>query len=235
MGRPRLLASLQQGAAGRLTLVSAPAGSGKTTLLADWAATMAAAGTPAAWVSLDPGDDNPTTFWSYVIAAVGMACPGVGDDVRALLESPQPAPIDWVLTVLTNEIAAAASDLTLILDDYHVIETQPVHDSVAFLLDHLPPWMHVVIATRSDPPLPIAQLRGAGELTELRVAQMRFTSDEAAAFLTDTMGLGLTPTDMTMLETRTEGWIVGLQLAALSLRGKDDPASFVRAFAGDDR
>jgi LuxR family maltose regulon positive regulatory protein len=139
------------------------------------------------------------------------------------------------LTGLINEINAIQSDFVLILDDYHVIDAQPVHSAVAFLLDHLPPHMHLVVATRSDPPLPLARLRGLGELTELRASELRFTPDETAAFLNEVMGLGLSAADVAALETRTEGWIVGLQLAALSMQGREDAAGFIRAFAGDDR
>jgi LuxR family maltose regulon positive regulatory protein len=233
--RPRLTERLEQGAKGKLTLVSAPAGFGKTTLLADWAGGMASDRQPAAWVSLDQGDNNPALFWSYVISALGMVRSGVGQHALGLLGSPQPVPIEWVLTSLINEINAIQSDFALIVDDYHVIDAQPVHSSVAFLLDHLPPHVHLVVATRSGPPLPLARLRGLGELTELRAAELRFTPDEAAAFLNEVMGLDLSADEVAALEARTEGWIAGLQLAALSMQGREDVAGFIRAFAGDDR
>jgi LuxR family maltose regulon positive regulatory protein len=233
--RPRLTERLEHGVKGKLTLVSAPAGFGKTTLLADWAAGSAAGGQPAAWVSLDQADNNPALFWSYVISALGMVRSGVGQRALALVGSPQPSPIEWVLTGLINEINAIQGDVALILDDYHVIDAQPVHNAVAFLLDHLPPHAHVVVASRSDPPLPLARLRGLGELTELRASELRFTPGEAAAFLNEAMGLGLSAADVAALEARTEGWIVGLQLAALSMQGREDAAGFIRGFAGDDR
>jgi LuxR family maltose regulon positive regulatory protein len=226
---------LEQGAKRKLTLVSAPAGFGKTTLLADWAGSAAADGQPAAWVSLDQGDNNPVLFWSYVISALGMVRSGVGQGALALLGSQQASPIEWVLAGLINEITAIQSDFALILDDYHVIDAQRVHSAVAFLLDHLPPNMHLVVATRSDPPLPLARLRGLGELAELRASELRFAPDEAAAFLNEVMGLGLSADEVATLETRTEGWISGLQLAALSMQGRDDASGFIEAFAGDHR
>ena len=152
-----------------------------------------------------------------------------------MLHSPQPPPIESVLTTLINEINVIEDDFTLILDDYHVVEAQPVHSAMAFLLDHLPPQMHLVIASRSDPPLPIARLRGRGELTELRASDLRFTPEEAAVFLDEVTGLDLSATDVVALETRTEGWIAGLQLAALSMQGREDIPGFIKTFAGDDR
>lgn len=233
--RPRLIERLNQGPGRKLTLVSAPAGFGKTTLLAEWAREAAAGGWPAAWVSLDSGDNNPARFWAYVITALQRVRSGVGERTLAALHTPQPPPMEWILTGLLNEIRAIEDDCALVLDDYHAIDAAPVHDAITFLLDHLPPQMHLVIATRSDPPLPLARLRGRGELNELRAADLRFTSDEAAAFLNQAMGLGLSAADVAALEMRTEGWIVGLHLAALSMQGRDDIPGFIRAFAGDDR
>jgi LuxR family transcriptional regulator, maltose regulon positive regulatory protein len=241
--RPRLIQHLDKGAEGKLTLISAPAGFGKTTLLAEWVRGTATGLRPAAWLSLDQSDNNPELFWAYVITALQAVRSEIGESALSLLRSPQPPPIEWVLTALINEITAIDDDpaagsghgFTLILDDYHVIEAEPVHSSIAFLLDHLPPQMHLVIATRSDPPLPLARLRGRGELTELRAADLRFAPDETAAFLNEVMGLGLAAADVAALERRTEGWIAGLQLAALSMQGREDASSFVRAFAGDDR
>ena len=241
--RSRLIQRLDQGTGRKLMLVSAPAGFGKTTLLAEWVGGTAAGERPAAWLSLDQGDNNLERFWAYVITALRAVRSAVGESALSLLRSPQPPPIEWVLTALINEITAISDDpsagsghgLTLVLDDYHVIEAEPVHSSIAFLLDHLPPQMHLVVATRSDPPLPLARLRGRGELAELRAADLRFSPDEAAAFLNEVMGLGLSAADVTALERRTEGWIAGLQLAALSMQGREDVPGFVRAFAGDDR
>jgi LuxR family maltose regulon positive regulatory protein len=219
-------------------LVSAPAGFGKTTLLTEWLAAGPAA--PAderlvAWLSLDRGDNDPASFWTYVIAALRTAVPGVGEGALTLLQAPRPPPIETVLTVLLNDLGAVAADIVLVLDDYHVIDASDVQDGMAFLLDHLPPGLHVVIASRADPALPLARLRARGELAEIRAAELRFTPDEAAAYLNEMMGLQLTARDVAALEERTEGWIAALQLAALSMQGRDDVAGFIAGFAGDDR
>ncbi|MCH8911722.1 MAG: helix-turn-helix transcriptional regulator [Chloroflexi bacterium] len=235
VSRPRLIERLDQGTERKLTLVSAPAGFGKTTLLAEWLAATEASERSAAWVSLDQSDNDPALFWAYFIAALQKVQSGVGEGARALLHAPQPPPIESVLTTLINEINAIEGDFKLVLDDYHLIDAQPVHDGVAFLLDHLPPRMHMVIASRADPPLPLSHLRGRGELTELRASDLSFTPDEASAFLNEVMGLDLSAADMAALETRTEGWIAGLQLAALSMQGREDVPGFIRTFAGDDR
>ncbi|WP_280923959.1 LuxR C-terminal-related transcriptional regulator [Ornithinimicrobium cryptoxanthini] len=241
--RPRLIERLDEGTERNLTLVSAPAGFGKTTLLAEWLGGPAASKRPAAWLSLDRGDNNLELFWAYVITALQGVRPELGENTLSSLRSSQSPPNEWVVTTLINDITAidgefstgSGSKLTLILDDYHVIEAEPVHRSVTFLLEHLPPQMHLVVATRSDPPLPLARLRARGELTELRAADLRFAPDEAAAFLNEVMGLDLASADVAALERRTEGWIAGLQLAALSMQGRADVPRLVRAFAGDDR
>ena len=235
VSRPRLVERLDQGAERKLTLVSAPAGFGKTTLLAEWLAATPASDRAAGWVSLDQSDNDPAYFWVYFITALQTMRSGVGGNALSLLHSPQPPPMESVLTTLINEINAIEDDFALILDDYHVIDASPVHSAIAFLLDHLPPQMHLVIASRSDPPLPLARLRGRGESTELRASDLRFTPDEAAAFLNEVMDLDLSADDVAALETRTEGWIAGLQLAALSMQGREDVSGFIRAFAGDDR
>jgi LuxR family transcriptional regulator, maltose regulon positive regulatory protein len=240
--RPRLSERLDRGAASTLMLVSAPAGFGKTTLLTEWLAEWLAAG-PAApggdrrvtWLSLDRGDNDPVSFWTYVIAALRTAASGVGEGALALLQAPQPPPIETVLTALLNDLAAVLGDVVLVLDDYHVIEARAVQDGMAFLLDHSPPGLHVMIVSRADPALPLARLRARGELVETRAAELRFTPDEAAAYLTEMMGLRLTARDVAALEGRTEGWIAALQLAALSMQGRDDVAGFIAGFAGDDR
>src|SRR5262245_32364372 len=232
--RPRLGERLDRGANGTLTLVSAPAGFGKTTLLAEWL-TAPAAGRTAAWLSLDRGDNHPATFWSYVVAALQRAQPGVGAEALARLGAAQPPPIEAILASLLNELDDTPSDVVLVLDDYHVVEAREVHEGMAFLLEHLPPNVHLVVASRADPPLPLARLRARGELVELRAADLRFTPDEAAAYLIEVMGLGLTAEDVAALEARTEGWIAALQLAALSVRGREDAARFIAGFAGDDR
>jgi LuxR family transcriptional regulator, maltose regulon positive regulatory protein len=236
--RPRLAERLDRGSALKLVLVSAPAGFGKTTLLAEWLAAgpaRPAAERLAAWLSLDRGDNDPASFWTYVIAALRTAAPGVGESALALLQAPRPPPIETVLTALLNDLGATAGDIVLVLDDYHVIDALDVQNGMAFLLDHLPPQLHVVIAGRADPALPLARLRARGELAEIRAAELRFTPGEAAAYLNEMMGLPLTAQDVAALEGRTEGWIAALQLAALSMQGRDDVAGFIAGFAGDDR
>ena len=214
--------------------MSAPAGFGKTTLLTEWLAAARTDGTLVAWLSLDPQDDDPTTFWTYLVSALRTALPEVGAGALALLQSPQSS-TDAVLATLLNELQTVQDELVLVLDDYHVIDAGDVHDGVAFLLEHLPPQIHLVIATRADPPLPLARLRAGGELVEVRAADLRFAPDEAAAYLGDVMGLTLTAGEVATLEGRTEGWIAALQLAALSMQGRDDVAGFIAGFAGDDR
>jgi LuxR family maltose regulon positive regulatory protein len=236
--RPRLSERLDRGTASKLVLVSAPAGFGKTTLLTQWLAARQAALADeqlAAWLSLDRSDNDPASFWAYVIAALRTVVPGLGESALALLDAPQPPPIETVLTMLLNDLGAVAGEIVLVLDDYHVIDAREVQDGLAFLLDHLPPWLHVVIASRADPALPLARMRARGELAEIRAAELRFTADEAAAYLDETMGLQLTARDVAALEGRTEGWIAALQLAALSMQGRDDVAGFIAGFAGDDR
>ena len=188
-----------------------------------------------AWLSLDRGDNNPASFWAYVIAALRTAAPGVGQDALAMLAAPGPQPTETVLTTLLNDLSAIAGDVVLVLDDFHVIDARDVQDGMAFLLDHVPAGLHVVIASRADPALPLARWRARGELVEIRAAELRFTPDEAAAYLNETMGLQLTAPDVAALEGRTEGWIAALQLAALSMQGRDDVSGFIAGFTGDDR
>jgi LuxR family maltose regulon positive regulatory protein len=237
--RPRLSERLDRGAESKLTLVSAPAGFGKTTLLAEWVAewlaVAPAAGRSAAWLSLDPSDNHPIAFWTYLIAALQTAAPRVGAGAISLLQSPRPPRIQAILAMLLNELATIPNDVVLLLDDYHVVEVGDIHDGMAFLIDHLPPQLHLVIASRTDPALPLARLRARGELVELRAADLRFTADEAAAYLHQVMGLALTARDVAALEGRTEGWIAALQLAALSMQGRENVPGFIRTFAGDDR
>ncbi|MDP9244725.1 MAG: LuxR C-terminal-related transcriptional regulator [Chloroflexota bacterium] len=232
--RSRLTEQLDLGAGSRLTLISAPAGFGKTTLLADWLAAAPAHQRSVAWLSLDPGDNEPKSFWSYVMAALQTAAPGVGQRTRLLLDAPETS-LEVVLTALLNELGAVPEDSLLVLDDYHLIDAPEIQEQVAFLLDHLPPQVHVIVATRADPALPLARLRARGELLEIRAADLRFTAEEAAAYLNGSMGLDLTVRDVEALEGRTEGWIAALQLAALSLKGRSDVAEFIAGFAGDDR
>src|SRR5919112_301772 len=211
--RPRLVEQLNEGQPAVLTLVSAPAGFGKTTLLSEW---IGGGQRPAAWLSMDEGDNDPSRFLAYLVAALQTIAANVGEGVLGALRSPQPPPTESILTALLNEIAAVEDDFVLVLDDYHVIDAKPVDDALAFLLEHLPPRMHLIIATREDPQLPLARLRVRGQLAELRAADLRFTAAEAAEFLTEVMGLTLAAADIAALDDRTEGWIAGLQLAALS-------------------
>ncbi len=236
--RPRLSERLDDATATKLVLVSAPAGFGKTTLLAEWLAAGPAAeadGRSAAWLSLDRADNDPTSFWTYVIAALRTVAPGVGANELALLASPQPPPIHQVLTTVLNDLGATGGDIVLVLDDYHLVDAREIQDAMVFLLDHLPPRLHLVMASRADPAVPLARLRARGELVEIRAAELRFTPAEAAEYLTEVMGLELTTQDVAALDERTEGWIAALQLAALSMQGRDDVAGFIAGFAGDDR
>ncbi len=234
VARPRLSERLSRGAESALTLLSAPAGFGKTTVLAEWLAAAPANGRSVAWLSLDQRDNDPALFWTYLVAALKTAAPGEGAGALSLLQPPQP-PDEAGLVALLNDLDAISDDVVLVLDDYHVIDARDVQDGMAFLLEHLPPQIHLVIASRTDPSLPLARLRARGELAEMRAADLRFTPGEAAAYLNGVMGLALTAADVAALEGRTEGWIAALQLAALSLQGREDVAAFIDGFAGDDR
>jgi LuxR family maltose regulon positive regulatory protein len=229
--RSRLMERLQAILTCRLMLVSAPAGSGKTTLVSEW---VAGCKRPVAWLSLDEGDNAPTCFLAYLVAALQTVVPKIGERVLAILEATrsQPPPLELLLTTLLNELTTIPDNFVLVLDDYHVIDSKPTEGVLAFLLEHLPPQMHLVITTREDPHLPLARLRARGQLIELRAADLRFTPSEAAEFLNQVRGLNLSVEDTATLETRTEGWIAGLQLAALSLQGRSDAASFIRSFTG---
>jgi LuxR family maltose regulon positive regulatory protein len=215
-----------------LTLISAPAGFGKTTLAGEW---IAGCERPAAWLSLDEVDNDPARFLAYFVAALQTIAPNIGDGLLAVLQSPQPPPTESILTTLLNEISKSPHNFVLVLDDYHVIDAKSIDNALTFLLEHLPTQMHLVIATREDPNLPLARLRASSQLTELRVADLRFTSSEAAEFLNQVMELNLSAEEITTLEARTEGWIAGLQLAAISMQGREDVPGFIRAFAGDNR
>ena len=223
--RPRLTERLNEGLHRKLTLISAPAGSGKTTLVGEWVADVER---PAAWLSLDEGDNDPTRFLTYLVAALQTVAPDIREGVLGVLGSPQPPPTESLLTALLNETTTVPDDFVLVLDDYHAVEARAVDEALVFLLEHLPPRMHLVIATREDPHLPLARLRARGQLNELRASDLRFTLSEAAEFLNSVMGLGLSAEDIAALESRTEGWIAGLQLAALSMRGREDVAGFIR-------
>ena len=227
--RPRLNDRLNEGLTRKLTLISAPAGFGKTTLASEWVADR---GRPVAWLSLDEGDNDPARFLTHLVAAVRTIAATVGAGVLGALQSPQPPPTEAILTALLNEITTFPDTFVLVLDDYHVIDAKPVDLALSFLLEHLPPQMHLVIATREDPPLPLARLRARGQLTEVRASDLRFTLAEAAGFLNQVMELGLSAEDIAALETRTEGWIAGLQLAAISMQGHRDATSFIKSFTG---
>ena len=233
VGRPRLSERLSRAAESAFTLVSAPPGFGKTTLLTEWLATLGPDGPSVAWLSLDRQDNDPALFWTYVVAALKNAARGTADGLAGL-HPPQP-PTPAGLAGLLNDLEAVSHDLVLVLDDYHVIEGREVQEGMAFLLEHLPPSVHLVIAGRADPALPLARLRGRGELVEIRAADLRFTPGEAAEYLNGAMRLPLTAQDVAALEGRTEGWIAALQLAALSMQGRDDIGAFIAGFAGDDR
>ncbi len=230
--RQRLNERLDDGLARKLTLVSAPAGFGKTTLLSDWVQQKKSS---VAWVSLDEGDNDPARFLSYLIAALDRLEAGIGASAQALMQSRQPQPAEAVITALINALSDLSADLTLVLEDYDVIETPAIHNALTFLLDHLPPSLHIVITARADPPLPLARLRARDQLCELRASDLRFTSDEIAAFLNQVMGLGLAAKYIAALEARTEGWIAGLQLAALSLQESANVGEFIKDFTGDER
>ncbi len=233
--RPRLAERLDRGSLAKLTLISAPTGFGKTSLVAQWLASRADHQRTVAWLALDQNDDQPTAFWAQVLAALQVAAgPAFGESIVPLLESGQ-LPTEGVLAAVVNELSALPSELDLVLDDYHVIKDPSIHETVTFLLDHLPPQVHVLITTRADPPLPLARLRARGDLVEIRAADLRFNAEEASTYLNEVMGLGLGAEEVAALEERTEGWIAALQLAALSMEGRDDNADFVARFTGNDR
>jgi len=250
-----------------VTLISAPAGFGKTTLLSEWVNDLRLriddlrldAGSESqivnhklvlseveaskivnrvAWLSLDEGDNDPARFLTYLVAALQTIAADIGTGMSEVLQSPQPPPAESILTALLNEITSLSNNFVLILDDYHAIDAKPVDQALTFLLEHLPPQMHLVIATREDPHLPLARLRAQGQLTELRAADLRFSPAEAAEFLNQVMGLTLSAEDIAALEARTEGWIAGLQMAALalqgmiSMQGHQDATGFIKSFTG---
>jgi len=232
VARPRLVDRLDEGLARELTLVCAPAGFGKTSLLADWSRRRERL---AGWLSLDAGDNDPVRFWRHTIAALDRTRPGLAERVSPLLGPPAPASFESLATAVVNELAAEDGQALLVLDDYHHIEARPVHASLQFLLEHQPPGLHVVLATRADPPLPLARLRASGQLAELRAAQLMFTVEEAAALLRESVGSRLGQDAVAALVARTEGWAAGLRLAGLSLHGQQDVAKFVTTFSGSHR
>ena len=232
VSRPRLIERLNQGLHRKLTLISAPAGSGKTTLVSEW---IVSCKRSVAWLSLDEGDNDSTRFLTYLIMAVQTVLPNIGAEVLRMLQSAQPPQIESLLTILLNEINTIPDPVILILDDYHVIEDKVVGNALTFFLEHLPPQMHLVITTREDPSLPLARLRARDQLTGLRATDLRFTDSEAAEFLNQIMGLSLSAEDIAALDARTEGWIAGLQLAAISMQGHKDAGSFIKSFTGSNQ
>jgi LuxR family maltose regulon positive regulatory protein len=227
--RPRLIALLNDGLECKLTLVSAPAGFGKTTLLSDWITSCQG---QVAWLSLDEGDNDPTRFLAYLVAALQTIEKSIGAGVLGALQSSRPPTLEAILTALLNDLTTLSGSAVLVLDDYHVLDAQPVDRALAFLLEHLPSQIHLVIATREDPQLPLARLRAGGHLRELRAADLRFTVPEATAFLNQAMALSLSAADVADLDDHTEGWVAGLQLAAISLRDHPNPTSFIHSFTG---
>ena len=235
VARPRLMERLQSALSCSLVLISAPAGSGKTTLVSDWVRRVKEQ-CPTAWVSLDEGDNDPVRFWDYFIAALQKLRPTIGETALSLLLSPQPTyPIEAVLTALINDLSSISDDLALVLDDYHLIKSEDIHTGITFLLDHLPPKMHLVIATRTDPPLALAHFRGRGTMLEIGADDLRFTLDEAINLLREILGPALSSEDIEALNQRTEGWAVGLKMAALSLGQRKDVKGFVATFTGSQR
>ena len=223
---------LDRDGARKLTLICAPAGFGKTALLADWSQPRARG---VGWVSLDAGDNDPVRFWRYVVAALDRVRPGIASELAPFLGAAGSGSIDGLVSQVINELALQPDDVFLVLDDYHVIDAVPVHDSVSYLLEHAPVGLHVVLASRADPPLPLARLRGRGELTELRAADLRFTAEEAGKLLRDAVGSSLDDAVVAKLAARTEGWAAGLQLAAVSLHDHTDVEAFVESFSGSHR
>lgn len=232
--RPRLIKRLVNGLRGPLTLISAPAGYGKTTLLSEWRA--GDGGTvPVAWLSLESGDNDLRRFLQYLLAALDPLRPGIEAAARSLVQTAEHPDGEAVLTLTVNHFSCLVDDSVLVLDDYHQIEDPTIHASLTFLLEHIPPCLHLILLTRSDPPLPLARLRSRGRLTEIRADDLRFNNEEARTFLNDLMGLNLSEQNVSALDKRTEGWIVGLQMAALSIQGKEDTTAFIETFTGSNR
>ena len=242
VARPRLIELLDEGLhqSHKLALISAPAGFGKTTLVIEWAENI---DRPIAWLTLDEGDNDPARFWAYFIAALQTIYKGIGEAKLTALQSRRPPPIETLLTGIINEITtipdltsgSSESGFSLVLDDFHVIANPQINDALTFLINNLPSQMHLALSCRADPNLPLARLRSRGQMTEIRSIDLRFTTDEAAAFLNDGMGLGLSTEDVVSLDRRVEGWIAGLQMAALSMRGRKDVSGFIKAFSGSHR
>ncbi|BAY07739.1 hypothetical protein [Calothrix sp. NIES-2098] len=230
--RKRLWEKLDWGLTSRLILISAAAGFGKTTVLSEWAHQTQAF---VSWLSLDEQDNDPTRFWTYIIAALQQNIQDIGEATLAMLRSSEPFPFEVFLTPLINELAQLETALILVLDDYHLITTPEIHDSLTFFLEHLPTQIHLAIATRVDPPLPLARLRVRSQLTELRAEDLRFTDEEAVTFWHQSVSQPLTDAQIATLQTQTEGWVAGLQLAMLSLRDSISHDVFINSFGGNKR
>jgi len=232
VSRPRLIEQLNAGLDRKLTLVSAPAGFGKTTLVTEWLGSIAH---PRAWLSLDKGDNDPARFLAYLIAALQQVDPAIGQSAQAMLQGSQPPPPEALLTALINDIAATVSPFILVLDDYHLITALPIHQQLAFLLEHAPPQMHLGLVTRGDPPLPVSRLRARGQMVEIRQADLRFTAKETADLLWRMTKTEISSAAVASLQQRTEGWIAGLQLLALSIQGSEDVRQLIDSFTGSHR
>ncbi len=232
--RPHLIERLEASLHCKLTLLSAPAGFGKSTLLSTWCEIQKRRHA-CAWLSLDKEDNDPVRFWTYVLAALDPICPEIGEQVVPLAQSSSPPAVETMLTMLINVLTVDGRVITLILDDYHVIIEQQIHDALTFLLAHLPPHVHLVVASRTEPPLPCTRLRAQGQLSEFHATDLRFSSAEVTTFLTQAMGLNLTPEEITSLDEQTEGWIAGLQLAALSIQGQNNVSAVISSFSGSHR
>jgi LuxR family maltose regulon positive regulatory protein len=232
VARPRLSSKLVKALKHKLVLLSAPAGYGKTTLVIE---ALRDYKKPIGWISLEASDNVPGNFWNYFILALQSVLPGVCQPVLNALQSPQPPPMEWLLTTIINSISGHDSDFALVLDDYHNIESPAIHEAVSFFIEHLPPQVHLVIASRIDPPLPLARWRVKGEVAEIRASDLSFTTDEATTFIKKAAGITLSEQDLSILENRTEGWVAGLKMAALSLQGKRDISGYIKAFSGSNR
>jgi LuxR family transcriptional regulator, maltose regulon positive regulatory protein len=233
--RQSLCAPLDDGVSRALVIISAPAGFGKSTLLTSWLAERATQNRSVGWLTLDAGDNDPNVFWRYFLAGISRVHPGAGATASALLGSPQPPRMPTMLAMLINDLHSVSDDVIFVLDDYQLIDTAEVHQAMTFLIENRPPRLHLIILTRADPPLPLSRLRASGELLELRAADLRFGPDEAGTYLNRAMGLQLTAANISELVRRTEGWVAGLQMAALAIRDQPDVAGFIAGFTGSNR
>jgi LuxR family maltose regulon positive regulatory protein len=229
--RPRLMEQVNRGLDKAIILVSAPAGYGKTTLVSSW---LRETGIPSAWLSLDEGDNDPIQFLQYFITALHQIVPAIQMDLLGILQGMQPAPFEALINIIINEIVEQAAPLILVLDDFHTLQAQPVLDICTYLIEHIPPQLHLALLTRTDPPLPLSRLRALNQLVDLRAEQLRFTQEEIAYFLNNMMRLDLSSEDIAAMEARTEGWIASLQLAAYTMQGGEDVHRFISAFTGSN-